>query len=85
MRAAYCGTADGKGIISAMTPKAILAVLTVLCTAAGALAAEEAVDGFTGLSKPKGSVIWMSVVLTVVFLLAALAIAFKDSRRGHLD
>ena len=71
--------------MSGMSKRTIITILTVLGTAAGAFAAEEAMDGFESGQKTKGAVVWMSIVLTVVFLLAAMAIAFKDTRRRHVE
>lgn len=71
--------------MSGMSKKTIVTILTVLGTAAGAFAAEEVVDGFESGQKTKSAVVWMSILLTVVFLLSAMAIAFKDSRRRHVD
>ncbi|MCY2927806.1 MAG: hypothetical protein NT031_20675 [Planctomycetota bacterium] len=71
-----------------MIKKATATILTVLGTAAWAMAQqvpEEVTDNFRGPAKPATATIWISLVIAAMLVLAALFVAFRDPRRTHLD
>lgn len=72
-----------RGMSKRLASKVLTGLAAVTLAAGTATAA--AIDGFESGSKTKGAVIWMSIVITIVFLGAALAIAFKDSRRSRAE
>ena len=74
---------------SAMIKKTAVAILTVLWTAAGALAQQaapaEVTDNFIGPTKPDSAAVWMTVFIAAILVGAAMFVVFKDPRRTHLD
>lgn len=58
-----------------------------LCWASVAAAARKAArtpDGWSSTDVEAISV-WAAILITLIFLFAAMAVGFKDSRRSHLD
>jgi hypothetical protein len=57
------------------------AIVTVVCLSAPA----QAKDEYSPVPVLEYKVPWWCIIYTGVFLVASLAVAFKNSRRTHLD
>jgi hypothetical protein len=72
----------------AMMNRAIVTILTVLWTVAGALAQqapEPVSDSYVCPGDATAAAQWANVGIATVLLIATLFVAFKDPRRTHLD